>query len=105
MPLKVTFVSDKFIGKSFLVRLAESVLPYGPVKVAAVEVFLIPLGWETTNSKETLVFADINSTSLGVKVKDSTTGRTFAWAIPGIKLRASTSVISRDLILINTPLM
>lgn len=44
VPLNVTFVSDKSIGESFLVRLVESVLPYGPVKVTVVEIFLIPLG-------------------------------------------------------------
>jgi hypothetical protein len=81
------------------------VLPYGPVKVASVEVFLIPLGWETINSKDTLVLSEINSTSLGVKVKDSTTGRTFAWATPGIKLKVSTSDTNSDLIFIFTPLM
>jgi hypothetical protein len=36
VPLKVTFVGDKFIGESFLIRLTESVLPYGPVKAADV---------------------------------------------------------------------
>ncbi len=103
LPLKVTFVSDKLIGESFLVRLAESVLPYGPVKVAVVEVFLIPLGWETTNSKDTLVFAAINSTSLGVKVKDSTTGRTLALAIAGVSANARTAAISIDLIFMSLP--
>jgi hypothetical protein len=100
LPLKVTFVSDKLVGESILVRLAESVLPYGPVKVAVVEAFLIPLGWETTNSKETLVFAAINSTSLGVKVKDSTVGRTFAWAVVGKRPKVRNSIIIVDLIFI-----
>jgi hypothetical protein len=76
------------------------VLPYGPVKVTAVEVFLIPLGWEITNSKETLVFAAINSTSLGVKVKDSTTGRTFAWATLGVRPNIRNKIVNADLILI-----
>jgi hypothetical protein len=50
-----------------------------------------------------LVFAAINSTSLGVKVKDSTTGRTFAPAIAGASANARTAAIRIDLIFMTLP--
>ena len=105
VPLKVTFVSDKFIGESFLVRLTESVLPYGPVKVAVVEIFFIPFGWETINSKDILVFAAINSTSLGENLNDSTIGLVFAKDTFGKTLEVKVRIIAnKNLVLMISPL-
>ena len=81
------------------------VLPFGPVRVVNVEVFLIPLGWETTNSKTTFVFAEIKSRSFGVKEKDYTTGRSLAWATPGAKPIINNMATSADLIFILSPLV
>jgi hypothetical protein len=71
-------------------------LPFGPVKVANVDKFLIPLGCETTNSKVTFVFVDIKSRSFGVIVSDSITGLTFPCAGFGEKPTKSKSTIIRD---------
>jgi hypothetical protein len=100
VPLNVTLAWAKLTGESVRVKLVARVLPFGPVKVANVEVFLIPLGCETTNSKATFVFAEIKSRSFGVKEKDSTTGRSLAWATPGANPIINKMAISADLILI-----
>ena len=74
----------------------DSVLPFGPVKVANVEAFLIPLGCETTNSKDTFVFAEIKSRSFGVNEKDSTTGRTFAYAAKCVEEKTKINRLAKN---------
>ena len=65
------------------------------------DVFSIPLGCETTNSKETFVFAVAKSISLGVNVNASTIGFSYAaFAVFGIKLVVSKSAKTIDLIFI-----
>ena len=56
-------------------------------------------------SKVTFVFAAIKSRSFGVKVRDSTRGRTLAWATPGAKPVINKMATSADLIFNFSPLV
>jgi hypothetical protein len=96
----VTLVWTGFTGNSVRVRYVASELPFEPVKVTNAEVFLIPLGCETTNSKATFVFADIKSRSFGVKEKDSTIGGTFAYATKFVEVKIKTNRLTKNLLTI-----